>query len=81
MIKKLEAVLFGAPEFDDEATYAVGDCVEHTVSDTAKLYVCKTAITTPGEFDASDWTEIEGGVGPRMPMPAEVITLLTPATT
>lgn len=40
--------------FSTSSTYAVGDIViyEH------KLYKCTTAVSTAGEFDSDDWTEI-----------------------
>lgn len=68
----LEAVLFGADAFDAASTYAVGDVVEHET----KVYSCKTAISTAAAWDATKWTE-EGSVGPRLPLPDEVKTLMT----
>ena len=41
-----------APEYDDTATYAVGDlCVYDS-----KLYACSTAIDTAEDFNADHWT-------------------------
>ena len=70
----LEAILYGVtgPAFDATKTYAVGDyCTKDS-----KVYVCTTAITTAGDWDSSDWTEVTNP-GPRLPMPDEVITLLS----
>lgn len=74
-LKTLEAILYGVDEdveFDATKKYAVGDIVMH--SDAP--YVCTTAITTPGAWDDSDWTEIEAEVGPRLPLPAEIIEVV-----
>lgn len=71
---KLEAVLYGvdADEFDASKTYNVGDIVTHS----EKTYICKAKIEEPGEWDDSDWEEI-ASPGPRLPLPDEVITLLS----
>lgn len=76
-LKALEDVLFGveAPEFDSSKTYNVGDIVTHTESSVAKIYRCTTAISTPGAWNASDWTEITNP-GPRLPLPDEVLTII-----
>lgn len=73
----LEAVLFGADEFSATSTYAVGDIVTHETG----LYVCSTAITTAGAWSSSSWTEVANvAPGPRLPLPAEVKTILTATT-
>lgn len=77
-LKTLEAVLFGTEEFSASSTYALGDLVEHTESNVAKLYKCTTAVTSAAAWDASDWTEV-GTAGARLPLPAEVIALMAPA--
>ena len=42
-----------AEDFDNTATYAVGDyCIYN-----GSLYKCTTAVTTAGDWDSSDWTE------------------------
>lgn len=71
-LKALEAILYGvdADEFSESKTYAVGDYVEHSNA----VYVCKTAITTPGAWDSSKWEEIENP-GPHLPLPNEIIEL------
>lgn len=85
----LEAVLYGIDTtdiaaFDTSKTYNVGDMVSktETVSDESvtKYYYCKTKITIAGEWDATKWVELDDG-GPRLPMPSEVITILTPDNT
>lgn len=73
-LKTLEAVLYGVDEdveFDATKTYAVGDVVMH--SDAP--YVCTTAVTTAGSWSDDNWTEIEAEVGPRLPLPAEIISI------
>lgn len=70
-IKSLEAILYGVDEFSASKTYAVGDYVMH--ENTA--YVCNTAISTPAAWDASKWDEATVTVGPRLPLPAEIIDL------
>lgn len=73
-LANLEAVLYGvnADAFDATSTYAVGDyCTKDT-----KTYVCITAITTAGAWDADDWSEVSNP-GPRLPLPDEVVTLLS----
>lgn len=78
----LEAILFGADTFSESKTYAVGDLAEYTSGSgsavVTKLYKCTTAVTTAGTWNASNWTEV-GLAGPRLPLPAEVITIMTPA--
>lgn len=65
----LEAVLYGADEYSATKKYAVGEVVEHT----NKLFQCSTAITSPEEWDDSNWTELTDlAVGPRLPLPDEV---------
>lgn len=74
----LEAVLYGvdATTFSAESTYAVGAAVTKTEGTTTKYYICKTAVTVAGEWDASKWVEVPG-VGPRLPLPDEVLTLMS----
>lgn len=73
-MEALEAVLYGvdAPAFSTSSTYDVGDYVTYET----KVYVCKTKISTAGAWDSTKWTEIENP-GPRLPLPAEVITLVS----
>lgn len=73
-LKALENILYGvdAPEFSSAKTYAVGDFVTHEEA----VYKCKTAISTPGAWDASKWDEYEDD-GPRLPLPDEVISMFT----
>lgn len=76
-LKELEDILYGvdAPEFSATKTYAVGDYVTHAESEgAAKLYKCKTAISTAGEWDSSKWDEITKP-GPRLPLPDEIATI------
>lgn len=81
-MKALEAVLYGvdADEFDASKTYAVGDYCTHDetvgTETVTKTYVCKTAITTPAAWDATNWTVI-ANPGPHLPTPAEIITLMS----
>lgn len=69
----LENILYGvdAPEFDATKTYAVGDYVLHE----ALLYVCVTAVETPGAWDEDNWSEVENA-GPRLPLPDEVKSIV-----
>lgn len=69
--KSLEAILYGVDDFSAAKTYAVGDYVMHETT----AYVCKTAITTPAAWNASDWDAATITVGPRLPLPAEIIAL------
>jgi len=75
-LKELEAILYGvdAPAFSTTSIYAVGDYVTHTDATTSKVYKCKTAITQPGEWDATKWDEVTNP-GPRLPLPAEIEAL------
>lgn len=75
-LKVLEDVLYGvtAAEYDQTKTYAVGDVVYKTVGTTKTYYKCNTAGTT-GTWDASKWDQLEAEPGPRLPLPAEVITI------
>lgn len=43
-----------AQAFSTGAAYDVGDVVIYS----SKFYVCKTAVTTPGNWSASNWTEL-----------------------
>lgn len=82
-IAALEGVLYGADTFSATSTYKVGDVVEYTTGDGAqavtKVYVCKTAIATAAAWDATKWTEV-GAAGPRLPLPSEIKTIMTPAS-
>lgn len=84
----LEAVLYGIDTtniaaFDISKTYNVGDLVSKTETvgsaEVTKYYYCKTKISTAGAWDATKWVELDDG-GPRLPLPAELITLLAIAT-
>ena len=79
----LEGILYGADTFSASSTYKVGDVVEYTTGEGAqavtKVYVCKTAISTAAAWDATKWDEV-GAAGPRLPLPSEVITIMTPAS-
>ena len=70
----LEEILYGitADPYDATATYAVGDYCTHS----NKLYRCKTAIPTAEEWTTGHWDEIDPPV-PRLPLPDEIVTLLT----
>ena len=72
-LKALEAILYGvdAPDFSSTATYPAGSYVAHE----NKVYTNAAAITTAGEWNASNWTEI-ANPGPRLPLPDEVFTIL-----
>ena len=75
-LAKFEAILYGVSEDDFSAlkTYKVGDTCTH--SDTA--YVCIEDIETAGAWDATKWESIAAAdLGPRLPLPDEVKTLLT----
>lgn len=76
-LKALEAILYGvdAPDFSSTATYAAGSYVTHE----NKVYTNNAAISTAGAWNDSNWTEIEKP-GPRLPLPDEVITLMTTPT-
>ena len=64
----LEAMLYGADDFDATSTYAVGDAVAHE----GKLYICKTAISTAAAWDATKWDKISDTTIPCLPSPEEV---------
>ena len=72
----LEAILFGAPEFDAASTYKVGDIVEYTTNTKAETFVCKTAISTAAAWDVTKWDKI-GDAGPRLPLPDEIASILS----
>lgn len=67
----LEKILYGvdAPAFDETKTYAIGDYCTHST----KSYICTTAVTTPGAWSDSNWTETT--VAPRLPLPDEIAEL------
>lgn len=75
----LEAILYGvdAPTFDQTKTYRVGDYVTYSsgTPSVEKVYRCKTAITTPGAWDATKWDEVTNP-GPRLPLPDEIAQIL-----
>lgn len=47
-----------AEAFSASSTYAIGDVV---IGPDGKLYQCTTAVSTAGEWDATDWTETSMG--------------------
>lgn len=69
----IEAVLFGADDFDDTVDYVKGD----TVTEAGKTYIAPGAVAA-GTFDADQWTLI-GEAGPRLPLPDEVATIMANA--
>lgn len=73
-LNALKAALYGvdASDFSSTATYPAGSYVAHN----DKIYTNASAIATAGEWDSSDWTEIENP-GPRLPLPDEVIRMLS----
>lgn len=77
----LEEALYGIDtasisEFSSTSTYAVGARCKKTESSTTTYYQCITAISTAGAWDATKWRVMDQ-TGPRLPMPSEVITILT----
>lgn len=73
-LARLEAVLFGADEFDaTKSAYAVGDMVTYE----NKLYQCNTAISAAAAWASAKWTKVSDTTVPGMPLPDEVVTLLT----
>lgn len=70
-----EKILYGdditPTAFSTTATYDVGDYVTYET----KTYMCTTAVSVAGTWDATNWTEVEPeSVGaPRLLLPAEVI--------
>lgn len=79
-IKMIEDILYGidAAPFDETKEYAVGDYVTHEetveTKTVTKTYKCTTAIETPGEWDANDWTEVTNPDA-RLPLPDEIATI------
>lgn len=73
-LKALEDVLYGidAAAFDATKTYAVGDYVTYQT----KTYKCTTAVTTAGEWDSTDWTEVENPDA-HLPLPGEITSIIT----
>ena len=68
-LKEIEAYLYGVDDFSETATYAIGDFVKHET----KVYVASSAVTTPGEWDSSNWTEKTGITGdPTLLLPDEI---------
>lgn len=60
-------------EFSTSKTYAVGDYVTYS-GDT---YRCKTAVSSAGAWDSAKWDEVTPeALGPRLPLPDEVKTLM-----
>ena len=48
-----------AANYDNTATYAVGDlCFYQSTVYSNALYVCNTAISTPEDFDSTHWTRV-----------------------
>lgn len=45
----------GGEEYDETATYEVGDIVKYE----GQLYICTTAVETPEDFDDTKWTETD----------------------
>lgn len=74
-LANLENLIYGADEFDAASTYAVGTYVTYGSGASAKLYVCKTAITVAAAWDNTKWDEI-GPAGPYLPSPQELITIM-----
>lgn len=68
---KFLAIVEGADDFSETATYEIGDIVTHE----SALYQCKTAVTTPGSWSASSWETVSVTAGPRLPLPDEVKNL------
>ena len=70
----LEAILYGvdAPAFSATATYPAGSFVTYET----KVYVNPAAIATAGAWDASKWEEVDS-TGPRLPLPDEIVTVLS----
>ena len=73
-LKILEDTLYGidAAAFDATKTYAVGDYVTYQ----SKTYKCTTAVATAGEWDSSDWTEVENP-NAKLPLPDEIAAIIT----
>ena len=79
-LAKLEAYLYGADAtaFNSSSSYVLGD----TCTSNSKYYVCTTATTTGTTPSiANNFTEICATSAwdgkPKLPLPAEVVTLLT----
>lgn len=70
----LEGVLYGvdALAFSSTSKYPAGSFVTHE----DKVYTNPQAIDTAGEWNASNWVEVENP-GPRLPLPDEVVRILT----
>lgn len=49
----MERTVTGYPSFSSSSTYAVGDRVRYN---DGYMYECTTAVTTAGDWNASDWT-------------------------
>ncbi len=49
----MNGIVTGYPSFSSSATYAVGDRVRYS---DGYMYECTTAVTTAGDWNASDWT-------------------------
>lgn len=78
-LKSLEDILYGVPaiEFSSESTYKVGDYVTYGVSSSKKTYKCKVEVSSAGAWSDTNWDEV-AKPGPRLPLPDEIITLMTP---
>lgn len=77
----IDAIVYGADDFSDESKYALGDIVAHEETSSSgtvtKLYKCTTAVTTAGAWSAANWTKIADEAGPRLPMPEELINIVS----
>lgn len=73
-LKTLENALYGidAAAFSATSTYAVGDYVTYQT----KTYKCTTAVSTAGEWDSSDWTEVENPDA-HLLTPDEIVAIIT----
>lgn len=83
-LAQLEAVLYGvdtadAPTYAVSTAYSKGTVVKKTEGTTTTYYMAKVAIpATEASWTASHWLALDSA-GPRLPLPSEVITILTPA--
>lgn len=77
IMKRLEALLYGAEDFSESQKYAVGDIVGYGADDDPKaMYICKTAVTTAGAWDSSKWEQIDASAEARLLLPNDVLTLI-----
>lgn len=78
----LDAILYGSDEYSKKKEYHFGDIVEHEEiqndKKVKKLYMCRSETKAPGFWNPiNDWLKINDLAGPRLPMPKEVIDILT----